>query len=209
VQPQGPYYLGGLSFGGVVAFEMAQQLRARGHLVALLALFDAGCPNYTRSWPASRRIRRHVENVLALDPRGKLDYVLGRVGSLKDIVAGRVHLVVNGYDPDVGRPLPRALLDARVASRIAMDRYMPHAYPGRVVLFLARHNPQSSYRHDPRLAWRKLATGKWEVEDVPGSHVGMLTEPHVRVLAEKLQACLPRAQTDAPGEQASAHAVAP
>ncbi len=39
-QPCGPYYLAGLSFGGVVAFEMAQQLRAQGQEVALLALFD-------------------------------------------------------------------------------------------------------------------------------------------------------------------------
>ena len=40
VQPHGPYYLGGLSFGGWVAYEMAQQLRADGEQVGLLALID-------------------------------------------------------------------------------------------------------------------------------------------------------------------------
>src|SRR5207237_131654 len=44
VQPQGPYYLSGYCFGGVVAFEMAQQLRLQGHEVALLALFNAAHP---------------------------------------------------------------------------------------------------------------------------------------------------------------------
>jgi aspartate racemase len=41
VQPEGPYFLGGLCAGGIIAFEMAQQLQAQGQEVALLALFDA------------------------------------------------------------------------------------------------------------------------------------------------------------------------
>src|SRR5262249_55780928 len=44
VQPQGPYFLGGLSFGGLVAFEMARQLQQRGQSVALLALIDTWAP---------------------------------------------------------------------------------------------------------------------------------------------------------------------
>ena len=42
VQPQGPYALGGLCFGGVIAFEMAQQLRINGEPVSLVALLDSG-----------------------------------------------------------------------------------------------------------------------------------------------------------------------
>jgi thioesterase domain-containing protein len=37
VQPEGPYYLGGYCYGGIVAFEMARQLRTQGEHVALLA----------------------------------------------------------------------------------------------------------------------------------------------------------------------------
>src|SRR5262249_20645259 len=44
VQPDGPYLLGGWSLGGVVAFEMAQQLQAQGQTVALLALLDTRVP---------------------------------------------------------------------------------------------------------------------------------------------------------------------
>ncbi|NEQ27466.1 MAG: non-ribosomal peptide synthetase, partial [Microcoleus sp. SIO2G3] len=40
LQPEGPYFLTGVSFGGVVAFEMAQQLHSQGEKVALLALLD-------------------------------------------------------------------------------------------------------------------------------------------------------------------------
>ena len=44
IQPSGPYHLGGGSFGGIVAFEMAHQLRAQGMEVALLALLDSVPP---------------------------------------------------------------------------------------------------------------------------------------------------------------------
>ena len=40
IQPEGPYRIGGYSFGGLVAYEMAQQLEAQGEEMALLALFD-------------------------------------------------------------------------------------------------------------------------------------------------------------------------
>jgi amino acid adenylation domain-containing protein len=39
-QPQGPYYLAGWSFGGLVAYEIARCLREQGETVALLAIID-------------------------------------------------------------------------------------------------------------------------------------------------------------------------
>ncbi|MEH2324927.1 MAG: amino acid adenylation domain-containing protein [Nostoc sp.] len=44
VQPKGPYFIGGWSFGGWVAFEMAQQLENSGEEVALLAVLDTVAP---------------------------------------------------------------------------------------------------------------------------------------------------------------------
>ncbi|MCC5669418.1 amino acid adenylation domain-containing protein [Nostoc sp. CHAB 5784] len=44
VQPKGPYFIGGWSFGGWVAFEMAQQLQNSGEEVALLAVLDTVAP---------------------------------------------------------------------------------------------------------------------------------------------------------------------
>src|SRR5581483_2935417 len=44
IQPEGPYLLGGWSGGGIIAFEIASQLRRQGHDVALLCLFDSHMP---------------------------------------------------------------------------------------------------------------------------------------------------------------------
>src|SRR5579862_936064 len=48
VQPHGPYYLGGLSLGGMVAVEIAQRLRAEGEETAFLALFDTHSVNFNQ-----------------------------------------------------------------------------------------------------------------------------------------------------------------
>ena len=44
VQPEGPYFLGGHSFGGWIAFEMAQQLQRQGYEVALLVILNTPTP---------------------------------------------------------------------------------------------------------------------------------------------------------------------
>ena len=66
VQPEGPYLLGGLSFGGIMAYEMAQQLQAQGQKVGLLVLFDTWGPGYPRISPfrlMRDKIRRTAERV--------------------------------------------------------------------------------------------------------------------------------------------------
>jgi aspartate racemase len=46
---------------------------------------------------------------------------------------------------------------------------------------------------EPELGWSGLAAGGLEIHDVLGDHLGMLKEPNVRVLSEKLKACLDKA----------------
>jgi thioesterase domain-containing protein len=53
----------------------------------------------------------------------------------------------------------------------------------------------SSYRA-PLLGWGELAVGGLEIHEIPSTHLGMLQEPHVQVLAEKLKACIDRVQAD-------------
>jgi thioesterase domain-containing protein len=50
-------------------------------------------------------------------------------------------------------------------------------------------------REDPRLGWVALAGGGLEIHDAPGEHGNVLNEPHVRTVAEELEAILPRPET--------------
>jgi thioesterase domain-containing protein len=79
----------------------------------------------------------------------------------------------------------------------AFQQYEPRVYPGPVVLFRAEGRkvaPAADYR----LAWYQLITGGLEVYSVPVEDSGlMLTEPHVRLVAAQLKACLERARASA------------
>jgi acyl carrier protein len=91
VQSEGPYYLGGVSFGGLVAFEMAQQLHARGERVALLALFNTDFPgqpkympypesHHDKVAPYVKTIERHLDELKRLKTK---KYILTRVKNIK------------------------------------------------------------------------------------------------------------------------------
>jgi len=75
----------------------------------------------------------------------------------------------------------RALLD-----------YVPQRYPGRVTLFRARTQPLFHPGDGPDLGWGALCAGGVRVEVIPGNHETILHQPNVRVLAERLRACMGR-----------------
>jgi thioesterase domain-containing protein len=191
VQPHGPYQLAGYSLGGMVAFEMAQQLRAQGQRVKLLALFDTyGSRSIVKmknvnTLSLDGKVRLHWQNTVKLHPKKQLAYFFEKVRQ-------RVQKLLIKLYPRLGLKLPSSLRLTAIhdAGLEAAHTYVPQPYAGRLVLFRA-----TKVDADPRLGWDGLATEGIEVYDVPGKHntietEGMLTEPHVSVLAEKLKACL-------------------
>ncbi len=199
VQPRGPYYLVGACMGGVVAYEMAQQLRAAGQEIGLVALLETWPPVMTAGgWfrPGARarallllvagRLRLYLQTLARLRGRRQLRFLRERLRMLVQIVTQR----------DLWRG-DRSEFSVRVvtqANLLALQQYTPRVYPGRVVLFRAEGR-QVAADDDPRLAWRQLSTGGLEIYTVPGDDSGlMLAEPHVRVVAEQLNACIERAQ---------------
>ncbi len=204
LQPEGPYFLGGGSSGGVIAFEMAQQLHALDQKVALLALFDAYCGDNRRppASPAVLRARaynfiqkadRHLGSLLLLKPKDQLRYIFELLGPLKTAIGEKLKKITYKGDTRSEGSSSRALQFVFEANRQALSNYVPQAYPGRITLFLSREAPDRSF-YDRRLAWNEMAADGLEVHVVPGSHETLFGEPHVRVLAERLRVCLHRAQ---------------
>jgi aspartate racemase len=202
VQPAGPYHLVGMCMGGVVAYEMAQQLQAAGETVEFLGLLETWPPETASMLPppratrasvmlgfVARRLRLHVEALRRRRGRERLRYLGGGVKLLADIVAKRD--LLRGARNELFR-------DAVIqANTLAFRRYVPRAYPGAIVLVCAEGRSVAPIA-DRRLAWLDLALGGHEVHSAPGDDSGlMLTEPHVRTLATQLTACLARAQISA------------
>ncbi|MGK7902426.1 MAG: amino acid adenylation domain-containing protein, partial [Hormoscilla sp.] len=200
LQPEGPYYLGGYSFGGMVAFEIAQQLYAQGQEVALLVLFDTREPSLRptfKSW-----LSFHVKNLIELEPQEKLNYIkvktgLGIEGNWDLIEALRQMYLRNTrrkprrlYNPpeELIRPYEQII----ESNRKAYSSYVPQPLPGRVTLIRAKMG-SASVHADPEGGWGKVALKGVEVHEVPGDHISIFQQPKVQVLASTLKACIDKA----------------
>ena len=208
VQPKGPYALGGLSLGGVVAFEMARQLRTKGEAVGLVALFDSGVNAKSGTallWSFLRNLSRDFPSWLTgawqLTGAQWLALIRLKIGRAKAGLTIKFRPTPERFETysaklinEMGDVFQFSEQHRKVARAQyqALRNYRPRIYPGRLTLFRARMQPFFSL-HDPEKGWGKLAAGGLDINVVPGNHLGMLQEPHVQVLAQKLSSCLDRA----------------
>jgi thioesterase domain-containing protein/acyl carrier protein len=202
LQPEGPYFIGGRSLGGMVAFEMARQLQGQGQTIGLLALLDTYPSGYAKLFRNEATLRAafrrglkrttaHLANLQSLSVNDGLSYLINKARfaprKMKSQVWRRLY---SSYDK-VGRPLPRMLKDIKEFNSVAVRAYTPQVYDGQVTLFWASADLRTSI--DLVEGWRALAGGGIEVHEIPGSHLDIIKEPHVGELANKLGACLDRA----------------
>jgi len=201
VQSEGPFYLSGSSFGGLVAYEMAQQIHDLGKPVALVVMFDAYGPNYPKRLPSTSRLRRkvfkymrridtHISNLRYTDWQGRVTYVRVKLPKLYYRLTRRVKNKVD----QILHPVPRQLARVRSAHMNAArrkKRYMreERRFDGRLVLFRAEKQPLGIYP-DPKLGWSTVVGDKIEVYEIPGHHTSIIYEPRVHILAEKLSQIL-------------------
>jgi thioesterase domain-containing protein/acyl carrier protein len=185
IQPQGPYRLGGHSFGGFVAYEVAQQLIALGHEVSLLVLFDTWGKGFPAMRPLPGRILDHLNHMGTLGFQEKVTYFVGKAAALRRKVARAI-----GW-PVVERSahgLPDEVLRIIAINQNARMRYQPRPYPGRLVLFRAERTPSwvGTRFEDPLLGWGSLATKGIEVHTAPSDHWTVLHRENVPSLARTL-----------------------
>lgn len=200
LQPEGPYFLGGWSLGGVVAFEMAHQLKGLGKQVALLALIDSYTP---RNDHDIGRLEKDSEliGMFLRDFRGRLgkettesyDDLKGKdIDWLLEYLLSEAKLL-GVLPPDAGIEQVTRLLDVFKANMKALKTYRPKAYFDRITLFRAETSSRTLVT-DNTSGWGELTDTPIEVHLIPGNHYSMVVRPNVRVLAEKLDLCLSTAE---------------
>ncbi|HYQ62341.1 SDR family NAD(P)-dependent oxidoreductase, partial [Actinophytocola sp.] len=195
-QPNGPYRLGGWSFGGCLAYETARRLAGAGHEIGALFLVDTILPLESQDDDyLTGRFRRFVEYV---ERTYQVDLGLADVDHLRDeerfpLVLARLRARVPGMGEAVLEHQYTSYVDARVA-----ERYRPAPYAGEVVLFRARQPHPLTTELDPRYLRTDRALG-WDrycpnlvVHDAPGDHISMVDPPNVDVVAARISALLDR-----------------
>jgi thioesterase domain-containing protein len=185
LQPQDPYILIGYSFGGLVSLEMAQRLTERGKRIALLVLVDTyphprHLPPTQRLWLGAKRLNAHLS-----DMREKpLSVTLGKLlGALRRRLPISRPAQATAL-PAQTLPLSFAETTLRVKRNdfLAMKRYRPRFYPGKINF--VRPEANSYLPNDPTAIWKHLAA-EFELDTVPGDHLGMIAT-HFESLAAVL-----------------------
>ncbi|MEM1168725.1 MAG: amino acid adenylation domain-containing protein [Cyanobacteria bacterium P01_H01_bin.35] len=187
VQPKGPYYLGGWSLGGVIAWEMAQQLQTLEQEVGLLTLIDSYAPTVLQE----QIDETFLTNSLVTDLGGifgkelsistnELEQLLPEE-QLNSILQEAKRL--NILPPEISLEQMSRLFQVFKSNLKAMYDYLALPYSGPTVLFCA--SDEVSQR-----GWSSLATEAMEIYTIPGDHYGILREPNVMVLAKQLETCL-------------------
>lgn len=186
VQPRGPYYLCGHALGGVLAYEVARQLRLLEEEVGLLAVLDAMTPGSARRWlkhwsrPGSR-LRRQLRRGLR-QPAVELRGVAGREAQAD----------LNGLQLVSASSAPNEF-DGEGAVAIGL-KYRPGPYAGPIVLFTTAASRAAAER--THLGWEDVKGGPTAFDgyEVPGHPLTMLKEPYVALVADRLAGCLEQAQ---------------
>jgi len=202
IQPHGPYHLGGWSASGLVAYEVAQQLRNLGHHVAAVVLFDSA--NFSvdqakangkgmRKWFVDWywKFRYHVENLSKLKLSERRKYLRDFWKQARINLSRKLWKVEHKIQQFSKRYVPVALREPLPAVFTAAFYYRPKAYCGRVVLFrsaIQSTGPETDYK----LGWGNLLGENLEIFEVPGDHDDMFLEPHVDLFASQLRGLLAR-----------------
>lgn len=202
LQPQGPYFLTGISFGGLVAYEMAQQLTAQGQQIAFLGMMDT-YPSLTQPPLVNLVNDRASKHWFKMKQTG-LAYLLHMVKAqirwrTQDVINALWHLYCHSstaFCKRTGWLLPDKITDFNYEqeNQQVANRYAIRSFAGRMTLFKAteRLNVSSAFV-DNELSWQQLAADGLEVHHIPGDHLGMLQEPYVQTLGDALQRCLAKA----------------
>jgi amino acid adenylation domain-containing protein len=207
VQPHGPYQLVSWSFGGIVAFEMACQLEAAGETVGFVGMLDTVSPALMDEWGWERAadvfiaLAHDLASVqrrpFALDPAA-LDGLDDEEQARRTVQALREQDAAPPVEPErLAADLLQAFRNVRDRTR-SYSGYRPGVLGAPLALFRAMVAEErraaffATRSEDERraLGWSPHAAGPVEVHHVPGSHMVIASEPHVRVLARLMRESL-------------------
>ncbi len=204
-QPDGSFRLAGYCFAGVLAYETACQLIARGRQVKLVAVIETGLPRdcpptlagaFGISLAVVRNLPNWVlDNILRTEPKG---FIAGLNNHLQMFGKRCSRLFSSGSSmpgkPELGdmldvNRLPPKYVKMMESNLRAFREYTPKHYPGRLTLFRARTRPLL-HSQSADLGWSEWVTGGVEILSIPGHHASILKEPSVQVLASNLQSAV-------------------
>src|SRR5262249_48072632 len=202
IQKTGPFFLGGYSFGGIVALEMAQQLVHQKEKVGLLMLLDP--PPFSKTYhltfvdnpSVDGWIRRHTRALAPLKPKERIEYIIPRLRGTFNSKTAPIRRVFRRVICKVcvtlGYRIRLSMRSSYILNiyRQARAGYLPQPYSGRVILFKGK-----SRSYNARSDWDELLNGEIELHEVSDDHVKLREQSGVQTWAENFKLTLLKAQS--------------
>jgi amino acid adenylation domain-containing protein len=195
--PTGPYMICGHSLGGRIAVEMAIQLIHLGRQVGMLALLDTSADPFPMMGKfgilkaylriSFERVIYHFKGILLTNPINATKHIKNIFRRINRRI--NVRKLAKRFDQDDVN-LPKHLQSVKDANRGAAMNYQFKKYSGKITLFKVQDSSvglvdQQNY------GWQYFA-GELEIHEVTGNHTTLIDEPHVKILAAKLENCIDR-----------------
>jgi thioesterase domain-containing protein len=200
-RPHGPYMLGGWCSHGLLALEVAQQLRAQGEEVALVVMMETANPVARMAYSKWKRFVSSMQLKLnlaqfeygylrELTRAQKVNYVVGRVAR-RARRTGRLLREILGSERSA---VPKTALEVLYE---AADRYQPRPYHGTVLLIRSK-GKSFGFAKDLRLGWNDMFGDQLEIREVNGNHYSMCMGANVEGLAREIDVHLKQAEERSP-----------
>jgi len=181
VQPAEPYMLLGYSMGGVIAFEMAKQLREQGKLVPFLGMLDSFIPSSIIPKDEAGYMTRYFSRAFSIEQlRSLSEFELMNAFRKQGIRSG-----ILPDDAEISRA--REVFEVIKHNINITESYKPEPCPGRICFFSASEGIPNKTRRNASLGWKKYIAEGVDVYYVPGNHHTMIRKAvHVQALAKPL-----------------------
>lgn len=211
IQPEGPYFLAGWSFGGLVAFEMATQLQRQGQKIARLFLIDVAVPlNSTVAELDDTTLMAVIGTEISASARADFTGFLDTLQGMP--TESQLPYILELAKQE--KVLPAAfelkefqnMVKVFKTNLLALYSYVPQVYSDQITLFRSSELLTNytkffaetfSTPKEPALGWDEFSLKPVEVHKVPGNHFTLLAEPQVQVLGDLLRGYLDNVQLSA------------
>jgi thioesterase domain-containing protein len=192
VQSEGPYIVGGHCYGGIVAFELARQLVARGDHVGLIVLFEVPAPGYpkvVRNW---KTYGRQAVSLLRRDRRSALAEASAHFRVLRTLFRRKAIMLTRRALFGMGlKGIVEPLERSKHPNTQAGLSYDPRSVTCDVIQFIAAAEWHSTrILADPRFAWQEFTRGQFTICQTPGKANAIFKPPHARDMAARLDEAL-------------------
>ena len=190
IQPEGPYLIGGYCMGGTIAYEMAQQLLASNKTVALVILLDTynfyevNRQTFTdQLFYIAQNMNFHIRNLTKLPNKDKIIFVREKTKLAKDRLIERAAFIKKFLNNSLSNN--NSLKSLQKINDNAALNYVPKPFNGN--LLVVKPEVLFTKLNDPTLGWGNFVQGDLKLIELPLYPKGMLVEPFVRTLSDKLK----------------------